>query len=95
MDEKDRQEWIQHLRDIKDGKVEPKHWWQFELNENERADFQAWSKEHKKVCHLEPEGITNGPCKTFCFTPFGFGTAIKVRCDCGEIHEIIDPDWDP
>lgn len=70
-------------------------WYIFELNENEQKDYLEWSKAHKRVCPLEPEGITNGPGKTFCFTPLGFGTAIKVTCGCGATHEVIDPDWDP
>ena len=66
-------------------------WCEFSLNANEQKDYKQWWERHKLECPDYEK--TNMGARTFCFTPLGFGTAIKVRCSCGAVHEIIDPDF--
>jgi hypothetical protein len=66
----------------------------FEILGEELRSFQQWNNDHKKVCTLL-NGDTQpaiGGRLTFSFTPTGLGSAVSVKCACGEMHNCTNYD---
>lgn len=69
----------------------------FEASETETALANEWIKKHKKKCKIlrarrrAGRVPAMGDCVLqYCFTPTGVGTALVVRCDCGESENVTD-----
>jgi len=64
----------------------------FSLDKKELKKFHKWDIEHKKTCEMLNSSAIGGRI-TYCFTPTGLGTIIKVTCACGESHDCTEGDW--
>lgn len=63
---------------------------QFELDDAQEAQFEAWRKSQKEK---DPHIATAGERWTFMFTPTGLGTVVKVKDEL--LKEELDlTDWE-
>ena len=74
----------------------------FELTEKEYQKYTEWADTHECKFRIKKEWMSKpmryvGPIggeDTFCFTPTGLGTAVKVKCACGaEINLTNYDEW--
>jgi hypothetical protein len=60
----------------------------FTMTEKEENSIELWKEVHDKKCKLKKK---NRPrFYTYCFTPTGIGTAIKIQCSCGKGEDVTD-----
>ena len=59
---------------------------QFTLTSEERQDGDDWIKNHK--CKFRKKEISR--MISYCFTPFGMGTGIIIKCSCGKSIDVTD-----
>ena len=59
------------------------------LNIDQIKKFNEWNENHKNVCELHKKGAIGGRL-TYCFTPTGLGTIIKVKCVCGSAIDLTN-----
>ena len=74
----------------------------FELTEKEYQKYLEWADTHECKFRIKKEWMSKslryvgaiGGADTFCFTPTGLGTAVKVKCACGaEINLTNYDEW--
>jgi hypothetical protein len=68
----------------------------FNVSAEELAKATAWQCKHDREKHASQfkhgtrySGAIGGA-YTWCFTPTGIGTVVKVRCSCGEELDLTD-----
>ncbi len=61
----------------------------FVIDLEEHRKINEWVKSHP--CTITYEGAIGGK-YTYCFTPTGIGTALKVKCACGAEVDATDYD---
>lgn len=65
----------------------------FELNGKENAVAILWKKAHAKKHVMKSVAAISGRW-SYIFTPNSIGTAITVRCICGEEKDVTNyDDW--
>lgn len=63
-----------------------------DLNKEQLKKFYEWNNDHIQKCpHYENPGAIGGRL-TYCFTPTGLGTIVKIVCSCGEELDLTDYD---
>ena len=62
----------------------------FELNEVEQEAADKWLKKHRKRCKLKGKTGAIGGAISYEFTLTGIGTAVEVKCACGEYKNVTD-----
>lgn len=60
----------------------------FNLNDNQIEKLRDWLDNHNKTCKFkkkmrERNSMAVGQLE-YCFTPYGVGEGVVVRCNCGD-----------
>ena len=60
----------------------------FQMSEQEVDNMNLWIERHDNKCKLKKK---NKPrLFSYCFTPTGIGTIIKIKCSCGKFKDVTD-----
>ena len=93
------QEWQDRWDDLDDHYKNTDNARRFFISGFEQQSLDEWTRQHNKVCPYyddgtkpeSPAGAIGGRL-SYQFTPTGLGTAITVKCACGEEENLTDYD---